>query len=102
MTTLREFLASPLNTHLRTSTLQCHKKILNVSQALLFDLLTTDILTDIEICVSGLDHCDRFKPVVSRFKLCVTPSSLQCLMIYGSPITILEYSVDIMESTMNG
>ena len=43
----RELFASPLNTHLHTSTLHRHPKWLKPNQELLFDLLPTVILTDI-------------------------------------------------------
>ena len=64
----REFFASTLITHCWTGTLQHLSKKLNPLQASLFDLLTTTILTDIKIWVFGLENCDRFKPVVLRFK----------------------------------
>ena len=56
-----EFFALPLKKNILTSTLQCHYKEPNTSQASLFYLLPTEILTDIEIWVSGLKHCDKFK-----------------------------------------
>ena len=65
--------ASPLNTHLRTSSLQLPSKKLNPLQAPLFDLLTTAILKDIEILVSGLKYCEKFNPVVLGFKTICNP-----------------------------
>ena len=63
-----EFFASPLNMHPRTSNLQCLSKQIKPSHASLFYLLPTHILTDIEIWVYGLEHCDKFKHVVLCFK----------------------------------
>ena len=50
----RELFASHINTHRRTSTLHLHSKQLKHSQASQFYLLPTDIITNIEIWVSGL------------------------------------------------
>ena len=61
----RELIALPLNTHLRTITLQCHPKQLNPIEAFLFDIFSTVILADIEIWISGLEHRYKFKAVVS-------------------------------------
>ena len=69
----RELFASPLNTNPRTSTLHWHRKQLKPSQASLFDLLPTVILTDIEIWVSGLERRDNFKPVVSHINTMYNP-----------------------------
>ena len=52
---------------------QRHPKQLNLTEAYLFDLLPTVILTDIEIWVSGLEHCDRFKAIVSRINFMYNP-----------------------------
>ena len=64
----RELFAPSLNIHHGTINLQRHTKQLKPSHALLFDLLPTVILTDIEIWLSGLKYHDSFKPVV----LCIT------------------------------
>ena len=72
-----EFFVFPLNTHQLTSNIQHHSKQLNTSQAPLFYLLPTEILTDIEIWVSGLEHCDKFKPFVSRIKTMCNPILLE-------------------------
>ena len=69
----RELFASPLNKHCCTSTLQLHSKRLNPSQVSLFGLLTIDIITDIEIWVSSLEHRDKFKPVAFRIKNMCNP-----------------------------
>ena len=60
----RELFAPPLNMHCRTRTLQRPSKQLKPSHASLFDLLTTGILADIEIWVSGLEHCSEFKNII--------------------------------------
>ena len=69
----RELFASPLNTHSRKRTLRCHSKKLKPSQASLFDLLPTDIHTDIKFWVSSLEHCDKFKTVVSCINTMCNP-----------------------------
>ena len=69
----RELFPSPLKTHLRTSTLHCYPKRLKPTEASLFDLFPTVILTDIEIWVSGLEHRDKFKAVVSRLNYMYNP-----------------------------
>ena len=69
----RELFPLPLNTHLRTSTLHCYPKRLKPTEASLFDLFPTVILTDIEIWVSGLEHRDKFKAVVSRLNSMFNP-----------------------------
>ena len=69
----REFFTSPLNTHHRTINLQYHSKLLKPSQAQLFDLLPTDILIDIEIWVSSLEHSEKFKPIILCFKTICNP-----------------------------
>ena len=69
----RELFESPLNTHFRTSTLQFHTKRLKTTQVSLFYLLPAAILADIEIWVSGLEHRDKFKAVVSRINSMYNP-----------------------------
>ena len=69
----RELFASPLITHRQTSTIHRHMKKLKPTLASLFGLLPTFILTDIEIWVSGLKHCDDFKPVISRINTMYKP-----------------------------
>ena len=69
----RESFALPLNTHLHTSNLHRHSKRLNPSQAPIFDLLPMYIIMVIKIWVSGLEHRDKFKPIVSRINNMCNP-----------------------------
>ena len=69
----RELFESPLNTHFHTSTLQFHTKRLKTTQVSLFYLLPAAILADIEIWVSGLEHRDKFKPVILRINNSYNP-----------------------------
>ena len=61
--TTREFFPSPINTHFHTSTLKRHPKLLKPTKASLFNILPTVFLVDIEIWVSSLNYCDKFKVV---------------------------------------
>ena len=69
----REFFASPLNMHHHTRTLHHNTKRLKPAEESSFDLLPTVILTDIEIWVPGLKHCDKFKAVVSQINSMYNP-----------------------------
>ena len=70
---LREFFASLLITHCLTSNLQRHSNQLKPSHSSLFYLLHTYILTDTEVWLSSLEHCDKFNPVVLRIKTKCNP-----------------------------
>ena len=48
----------------KTSTLHRNTKQLYPTEEYLFNLFPTAILTDIDIWVSGIKHCDKFKVVV--------------------------------------
>ena len=50
----------------KRSTLYRHQKLTNCTETYLSDLLPQDILTDIDIWVSGLEHCDKFKAVITN------------------------------------
>ena len=69
----REIFASPLNTNHRTSTLQSTSKRLKPLDASLFYLLPTYIIKNIEIWVPGLEHCNKFNHIFSRFKTMCNP-----------------------------
>ena len=58
------FFAYTLNTHICKNTLHRHPEKLKPTEASLFDLFPAVILTDIEIWVSVLEHCDKFKAVL--------------------------------------
>ena len=88
-----EIFTSPLKIHCCTITIQRLSKLLNPLHASLFDLLLTEIFTDIEIWVSVLKHQDKFKHIILHFKTMCTPFSTKYLTIYGLPITILEHYV---------
>ena len=61
------------HTDQKTSTLRHHPKLLNPTEEYLFGLLPKFILTNIEIWVSGLKHCDKSKSAVSRFNFMHNP-----------------------------
>ena len=44
-----------------TSTLHRHPELINTIETCLLNLFPQDILTDIDIWVSGLEHCDKLK-----------------------------------------
>ena len=58
---------------LKTSTLHHHWKQLKPTEASLFDILPTEILTDIDIWVSGLKHHDKLKAVVTKMNSLSNP-----------------------------
>ena len=62
-----------INTNHKTNTLHRHPKKLKPTEAYLFDLFPTLIFTDIEIWVSGLEHRDKFKTIVSRINFMYNP-----------------------------
>ena len=68
-----EIFLDTLNMRHRTILLQRPTKLLNPLHASLFDLLPSDILADIDIWISGLEHRDKFKHVISRFKSMCNP-----------------------------
>ena len=62
-----------------TSKLHCHPKLLNPTETYLFYLLPKDILTDIDIWVSGLKHRDKFKSVIINMATMCNPIFLAIL-----------------------
>ena len=50
----------------KTSTLHLHLKWIKPTETYLFDLLPQDILTEIDILTSGLEHCDKLKAVITK------------------------------------
>ena len=65
---LREIFFCHLNMHYRTAIVQHPKKWLKYMHASLFSLLPSNILADIDIWLSDLEHCNKFKHVISSFK----------------------------------
>ena len=76
MTTPRNFAITTRwgNTNNNKSTLHYHLKRLNPTETSLFNIFPTDILTDIDIWVSGLEHCDKFKSVVNNMDTMLNPT----------------------------
>ena len=62
------------HTNHKTITLQFHPKQLKPTEKCLFDIFPTDILTDIYIWVSGLEHCDKFKAVIKNMNTFPNPT----------------------------
>ena len=55
----------------KTSTLHLHPKQLMPTEMFLFELLTADILTDIDIWVTSLKHRDKFKAFIKNiYNMC--------------------------------
>ena len=76
MTTIRNIAKNTRwgHTNQKTSTLHRHPKQLNLTEASLFDLLSTVILMIIDIWVSGLEHCDKFKAFVKNMNSLSNPA----------------------------
>ena len=72
----------------KTSTLYQHRKKLNPTEPYLFDIFPTEILTDIDVWVSSLEHYDKLKAVIKNMNTLSTPHSSTFLLIYGLPTTI--------------
>ena len=66
-TTFREIFLDTLSMPWITLLLKRPTKILKPLYASLFGLLPSDILADIDIWLSSLKHCDKFKNVISHF-----------------------------------
>ena len=73
----REILLSPINMHIVTLILQGPTKHFKTSNVSLFDLLPSGILAYIDICLSVLKHCDKFKHVILCFKYMCNPLLLE-------------------------
>ena len=71
--TPREIFLSPPNMHHRAIILQRPTKLLNPTHASLFNTLPSDILADIDIFLSILEHHDKFKHVILHFKSISNP-----------------------------
>ena len=69
----REKFLYSLNMHWHKIILQLPTKWLNPTDASLFDILPSDILADIDIWVSSLEHWNKFKPFISCFKYMSNP-----------------------------
>ena len=54
-------------------TLHLHPKLLKPEESYLFDLLPTDILVDIDIWLSVLEHRDKFRSVISHINSMYNP-----------------------------
>ena len=68
-----EIFSAPLNMNRRTIILQRPKKQLNPTHASLFDLIALEIFADVDIWISGLGHCNKFKHFISCFKPMCNP-----------------------------
>ena len=78
MATTRKFAINKIWGHSNhtTSKLHCHPKLLNPTETYLFYLLPKDILTDIDIWVSGLKYRDKFKDVITNMNTMCNPTLL--------------------------
>ena len=103
MTTLNNFAKNTRwgHTDHTKSTLHHHPKKLNPTEASLFDILPTVILTDIEIWVYGLNHCDKLKAVVSRITLIYNTILFTITHELWTPTTILGSTSGIMRYYTN-
>ena len=50
-----------------------HPKLLNPTEAYIFNIFPTFVLTGIEIWVSGLEHRDKLKAIVMRINFMYIP-----------------------------
>ena len=75
-TTPRNFVINTIwvNVYHNTSTPHWHPKWLKPTEISLFNILPTDILTDIDIWVSGLEHCDKFKAFIKNMNTMCNPT----------------------------
>ena len=73
ITAPREIFLANLNIFRHTLILQFPTKQLNPLHALSFDLLTSDIIAEIDIWLSVLEHCDKFKHIILRLKSMFNP-----------------------------
>ena len=87
MTTTRNFAINTRWGHAnhRTSTLHRHTKLLNPSEIYLFHLLPQDILTDIDIWLSRLDHCEKFKAFITNMNTMCNPTLLSIAQDLWAP-----------------
>ena len=69
----------------RTLILQNPLKLLNPTHASLFDLLPLFILAYVDIRLSGLEHCDKFKHIILRFKSMSNPVLFAVSHDYWTP-----------------
>ena len=76
MTTPRNFAINTIlgNSNNNTRTLHRQPKQLNPNEKYLFDLFPQDILTDIDIWVSGLEHREKFKAVIMNMNTMCKPT----------------------------
>ena len=76
MTTPRNFAINTRLVHAnhKTSTIHCHPKLLKPTKTYLFDLFPQYILTDIDIWVSCLEHCNKFKAVITNMNTMCNPT----------------------------
>ena len=98
----REVFLDPLNMHCGTLLLQHPTNLLKPSYASLFAILPSDISTDIDVWLSGLEHCNIFKHVILRLKLMCNPVLLNILMTYGLHIITSSPSVCTTKSDIIG
>ena len=68
-----EIFLSHLNMHRRTNIIQRPIKRLKPSHVSWFDLLPSDFLADIDICLSRLEHRNKSKHVILHFKSMCNP-----------------------------
>ena len=64
ITATRELFSAHINMHRRKILLQRPTKQLKPSRVSLFGLLPSEIPADVDICLSGLEHCNKFKHVI--------------------------------------
>ena len=69
----REIFSAPLNMNHCTILLWRPTKLLKPWHVSLFDILPSDFLADSDIWLSGLEHRNKFKHVISRFKSMCNP-----------------------------
>ena len=62
------------NMHRRTHILQHPKKLLKPTHDSLLDPLPPEICADIDIWLSDLEHRNKFKHIISRFKYMSNPA----------------------------
>ena len=76
MTTTRKFVINTRWVHVNhtTSTLHRHPKQLKTTEIFLFGLLPQDILTDIDIWVSGIEHRDKFNATILNMNTMCIPT----------------------------
>ena len=58
----------------KISTLIYHSKQLKFTETSLFGILPTDIFTDIDIWIFGLEYCDKFKAVIKNMNNMCNPT----------------------------